>query len=326
MHRDWERFLLNSGATIAHGRVDGFGNPTAEAGAAASGNIVTDLSQFTLIGISGSDTSTFLQGQFTCNMDKIEEGTVSHGAWCNPKGRVMANFLILKGSSQLFLLLPLALKQRFIQRLRMYVLRADVTIEDLEAQYILLGIRGGELPPGPVSFQLPDEMDRYIIAATVENGKRLWRELTGVLTPVGSQHWGLYDILQGLPWVVDETSEQLLPQSLNLDLLGGLSFDKGCYLGQEIIARMHFRGRLKQRMYLASLQASHPPQPGAKLYAPGSEQGIGTVVNAAQHPDGDWRILAITDIATAKDKAVHLGNANGPQLHYLPLPYSISSD
>jgi len=235
----------------------------------------------------------------------LEEGSLSHGGWCNQKGRVFVNFLIFNLENIYYLLLSSKLKQSFIQRLKMYVLRADVAIHDRCDDIIRIGVRGKEivktlaqtisnLPATPLNVtrseglmavSIPDNIPRLILLGAAKQIQTIWEDLATEYPGISSQYWQLYDILCGIPWVDDVTTESFLPQTLNLDCIGGLDFNKGCYLGQEIISRLYFRGSLKQRMYLAKLSTGSPPAPGTKLYSQNTERSIGTVINTANHPE-----------------------------------------
>ncbi len=121
-------------------------------------------------------------------------------------------------------------------------------------------------------------------------------------------------------------TESFLPQTLNLDCIGGLNFNKGCYLGQEIISRLHFRGSLKQRMYLTKLSTGSPLAPGTKLYSQNTERNIGTIINIANHPDNAYQVLAAIDIDQTTDNNVHLNDTSGPVLMFEPLPYAFDEN
>ena len=308
-----------------------------QAAGADHADTITELARFALLGIRGRDRITFLQGQFTCDVNAIPTNTISHGAWCNTKGRVLANFLLCRLDTELLLLLPGELKDNFLKRLRMYVLRADVTITDLTQSHALLGITVEqqhasinlllqELPQqsyqitcreGLIIGRLPGTPTRYLLCATQPEAQTLRQQIEDKLQPVDERAWQLQEILAGLPWVIGATSEQFLPQSLNLDTLGGLSYNKGCYLGQEIIARMHFRGQLKQRMYRAAADTANDPLPGSKLYMPGAEQSVGAVVNTARHPEGGCSLLIICDIEQARDNHLHIGSPEGDVIRFI---------
>jgi hypothetical protein len=144
----------------------------------------------------------------------------------------------------------------------------------------------------------------------------------------GPDFWALLDIRAGLPTVYDQTAEAFVPQMANLQLVEGVSFTKGCYTGQEVVARMQYLGKLKRRMYLARIAAADVPPPGTDLYAPGSEsgQGTGKVVDARRAPAGDIEALVVVETGSAETGDVRLGGPDGPPLTFSPLPYPLPAD
>jgi folate-binding protein YgfZ len=168
--------------------------------------------------------------------------------------------------------------------------------------------------------------DRYQVVAAREKAQALLASLASGTEKAGSDYWNWLDIRAGVPVILPATQEQFVPQMVNLDLIGGVSLEKGCYPGQEIVARMHYRGTLKQRMYLANIAGIDLAQPGDKLYSPDfGDQACGTVVNAARSLEGGCDLLAVIQIASAIKGDVHWKAQNGPALKFLLLPYTIPS-
>ena len=169
------------------------------------------------------------------------------------------------------------------------------------------------------------EEERYEIAVPRDKAAGFMEALEAGAERSGAS-WDLLDIRAGIPVITAATQEAFVPQMVNLDVLGGVSFEKGCYPGQEIVARMHYRGTLKQRMYLAHVEGTEQPQPGDKLYSPAfGEQSSGTIVNAAAAPDGGSDVLAVVQIAAGgTNSEVHWKNPAGPRLTFRTLPYSVS--
>jgi len=164
--------------------------------------------------------------------------------------------------------------------------------------------------------------NRYEIAAANES-PRLVESLSEGAVKADPEYWEWLDIRAGVPVILPQTQEQFVPQMVNLDLIGGVSFEKGCYPGQEIVSRMHYRGTLKQRMYLANIAGTDHPQPGDKLYsAHFGEQACGTIVNAARSPEGGCDVLAVIQIAVASKGDIHWKASDGPALKFEPLPYA----
>ena len=209
------------------------------------------------IRIDGTDAAGFLHGQFTTDITGLAPGQTGLSAWCDPKGRVIATFILARLDDTFQLLLPGALKEIFIKRLRMYVLRADVNIVDA----------GAEIEKIP--------------------------ELPTYLSELDSESWETASIRRGIPWLYKETSARFLPQELNLDELDAVSFTKGCYPGQEIIARLRYRGQVKRRLCHATAENKTRLEPGTALIADGEERNIGTVVNSAATDTGQELLIVL---------------------------------
>ena len=336
----WHDFLRERGASFAGATVPDFGDAGAELAAARDTAVLCDLGPCAVISIEGSDAASFLQGQFTNDVARLEAGASQRSAWCSPKGRVLANFLLRRASAERFeLLLPAALVEPIAKRLGMYVLRAKVRIVDATAETVRLGLGGpaaaaciaatiGMTPPvhhsttleGASLIVLAD--NRFLLLATPESAPALWDTLAKRARPAGFPCWEWLTVRAGVPIVTPATQDLFLPQMLNLDALGAVAFDKGCYTGQEIVARTHYLGRLKERLALAHVEAS-PPAAGARLYAGAfGAEPCATVVTAVPSPEGGSDLLAVARIATLDD-SLHLADRDGPPVALLPLPYAV---
>jgi tRNA-modifying protein YgfZ len=291
-----------------------------------------------LLRFSGDDAQTFLHNQLTCDVAALGPGRSTYGAYCTPKGRILASFLLWRTDSAYFMQLPAALREPIQKQLTKFILRSKVQAADATGEWVLLGASDGDaatlaqratgkapasvheaaLAPGVTAIRLPGDRCEVVVrwdkaAAVVESG---WQN-------AGPEYWEWLDIRAGIPVITPATQEEFVPQMVNLDLIGGVSFEKGCYPGQEIVARMHYRGTLKQRMYRASISGSDAPHPGDKLYSHDfGEQACGTIVNAASAPGGGHEVLASIQIAAADKDGVHWKSLHGPALKWLPLPYS----
>jgi folate-binding protein YgfZ len=297
-----------------------------------------------LIRFSGVEAQAFLHNQLSCDIAALTFGHSTYGAYCTPKGRVLASFLLWRSEQGLFMQLPSSLREPIQQQLSKFILRSKVKVEDASSDRALIGVAGKDaaallrqvleaipkLPhdvvhvDGVTVLRLP--VDRYQIVVSREHAPRL-AEALGAADKAGPEHWEWLAIRAGIPVILPATQEQFVPQMVNLDLIGGVSFQKGCYPGQEIVARMHYRGTLKQRMYLANVAAAERPQPGDKLYSPGfGDQASGAIVNAARAPDSGHDVLAVVQIASAERGDIHWKSLDGPVLKLLPLPYLVTSD
>jgi len=348
MISDWKEFLQNAGAEFDASGVAHYGNPRRELSVAITGNVFADLSHYGLIAVHGDDAETFMQGQFINDVRGVDDTHSQLSGLCNPKGRLLASFRIFRHGDSYYLCLPGEMIEDVINRLRMYVLRSKVTLEEASDTFVHLGISGSEaeqelrnftggLPTdineaaqqnNQVVIQVPGIHPSYEIFTTVENARHLWDKLNVQSAPIGSDAWRLLDIQAGIPVITPETREAFVPQMVNLQLIAGLSFQKGCYTGQEIVARMQYLGKLKRRMYLASADTETPPQPGGEVFAGDNEtQSVGKLVSVAPHPDGGFSLLVVLQIANAEgDTGLHLGSVEGPAITLEQLPYPFPNE
>ena len=342
MNSAWQQHLTQFGATFEDQRVLQFGDSNTEINAAASGTVLADLSHFGLIGFSGEDTQTFLQGQLTNDVRQVNATQSQYSSYCTPKGRMLASFLVWQNADSHFIQLPAELQASIQKRLAMFVMRAKVKVRDASEEFIRFGMAGDEAEallrthfqtlPGAAQevvhlehssvIRLPG--NRFEIIAHPQHAAPLWDALSKAATPVGAGVWEWLDIQAGVPVISLATQDQFVPQMVNYEVIGGVSFTKGCYPGQEIVARTQYLGRLKRRMYLATLQTDTPPAAGDVLYGTDMEgQATGMVVNAQPAPDGGFNLLAVIQISSAEGSEIHWKTLDGPPLQLKPLPYSL---
>jgi folate-binding protein YgfZ len=307
-------------------------------------SVYRELAHFGLVRFSGTESPTFLHNQLTCDVAGLAAGGSTYGSYCTPKGRMLATFLLWRAGEDFFMQLPSSLREPIQKQLSKYILRAKVKTTDVSSEWTLIGVSGknsaalvqqavGGAPntvhgvaqtSDAMAIKLPGE--RYEIVAAREKAQALLASLASSAEKAGPDYWDWLDIRAGIATILPATQEAFVPQMVNLDLIGGVSLTKGCYPGQEIVARMHYRGTLKQRMYLANIAGNDAPQPGDKLYSPDfGEQACGTIVNAARSPEGDHDVLAVIQIASAEKGNVHWKSPNGPSLKLLPPPYAVTS-
>jgi len=302
-----------------------------------------DLSHFGLIRIHGEDARQLLQGQLTNDIEKVTPSISQLSSYCSPKGRMLASFRVLERDGDLLLMLPAERLETTLKRLRMFVLMSKAELSDASADLVGIEISGDcaaeLLPIDPPAeddgvstlddytvIRIPGDRPRYQVLGPNEAMQALWTEAAQTATPISHRRWQLLDIRAGIPTVVDATAEAFVPQMANLQALKGVSFTKGCYTGQEIVARMQYLGKLKRRMYRAEIDSPQQPQPGDELFSEhsASGQGTGKVVSAAPSPEGGYEILAVIEISAADADKVHLGDPAGPRLQFLDLPYELS--
>lgn len=344
MYSDWQDFLIRTGARRAPdgpGIAD-FGDPHAERVAAAEAAIVTDLSASAVLRVAGADAAAFLQGQVSCDVREVTPETSRYGSYNSPKGRVLALFLLWQHDGAYWMQLPAALAEPVRRRLSMFVLRSRVTLSDVSAEWIRIGVGGPRalsclsdalaVDTGPahgvrrvgagVLLVLPG--GRHELVLPIGEAQPAWQRLVAHARPAGDALWETLAIAAGEPAVYPATQDRFVAQFLNLDLIGGVSFSKGCYTGQEIVARTHYLGRLKQRMLRARVAAGAAPHPGDELYSADlGDQACGIVVRAAPALGDGYELLAAIRIESASGHAVHWRSPDGPVLDWLPLPYAL---
>lgn len=212
------------------------------------------LSSLGLIQVIGVDAEKFLQGQLTCDVREVNAQQYRLGAHCDPKGRVQATFRLFEHQEDYYFLLPKNVIPHLLQCLQKYAVFSKVKLDEVNA---------------------PEILELF--------GQTLWSDKSA---------WELQDILAGIPTIYPETIGEFTPHQINYQLINGVSFNKGCYTGQEIIARMHYLGKPKQQMYRVSFVCEHPPTPGTKIYN-SNAQKVGTLVTAAPVAQNDYQALAV---------------------------------
>lgn len=339
----WQDFLLERGARIDAAAVSHFGDAAAELHAARDGGIVAPLTHLGLLGCSGEDAQTFLHGQLSNDVKQLAPEHSEYAAYCSAKGRMLANFLVWREQQTYCLQLARSLLPAVQKRLSMFVLRAKVKLADESESRPVLGLAGSAAAGALQEFfpVLPQQAHdvvhhpangtliavpgaRFQLVAELESAKRLWHKLAAVLRPVGTPCWEWLEIRNGLPLITSATQEQFVPQMANMELIGAVNFHKGCYPGQEIVARTQYLGQLKRRMVLAHVAGEVMPQPGDALFSTTLEgQASGMVVNAQAAPDGGYDLLAVMQTASVTQATVHFKFADGPRLSIQALPYAV---
>lgn len=342
----WQQFLIDTCGAQATAEGLRF-TPTQEPESSlVERQMLTDLSGTGILSVTGEDAETFLNGQLTNDIREVSETRSQLSAFCNPKGRALALFRILRRDDSWILTLPAALTEPTLKRLRMYVLRSRVEIRQHTSDLACLGVSGpdvettlsaalGQVPQsegdclmrhGVSAIRLRGPAPRFELLGPITEMQALWTRLMPASVVAGGTHWRLLDILGGVPGVFPGTVEAFVPQMINLDLLGGISFTKGCYTGQEIVARTHYLGKLKRRMY--RLQLDNPgdsPDPGTPVFsAVRADEAVGSLVDAQVDPAGGIACLAVLRVEAASDE-LHLGAASGPVLDMRALPYDLET-
>ncbi len=339
MSTSWLDFLKSRGARAVSPATIDFGDPVAELRAAQAGGVISPLSHLATLGFSGADATTFLQGQVSCDVARLDTAHAALGCYCTPQGRMLANFVLWRSGDELRMALSADIAGAVQKRLQMFVLRSKVSIA--ESGLSLLGIAGGAgervlsealgaTPSAAMGLQnagsatiikLLDE--RFLVAVPAVETPALWQSLSASLAPVGTAAWQWLDVVAGVPLVTGPTQDQFVPQMANLELIGGIDFQKGCYTGQEVIARAQYRGKVKRRMYLAHV-AGDAPRAGDPIVGGGDADAPGgLIVNAAASPAGGYDVLAVLQDAAVAAGDLHLRVPDGPVLEVRALPYGV---
>ncbi|OGT02511.1 MAG: folate-binding protein [Gallionellales bacterium RBG_16_57_15] len=343
MNPDWQNFLVRHAAAIDSGVTRHFGDAAAELCATAQTTVLCDLSQFGTLRVSGEEAQAFLQNMLSNDIRDVGAGRAQLSSLNTPKGRMVASMLIWRNGDDYLLQLPRALCEPLRKKLGMYVLRAKVKISDASDEIVVLGLSGenaqeilgkqfGELPQLPFGFidngqagVLKFSDTRFQVSVAVQHAPALWQVFSQHAQPVGGVCWDWLTIRAGIPVILPQTQEQFVPQMTNFDLVGGVNFKKGCYPGQEIVARMQYLGKLKRRMYLAHIDGNEAPRPGDELFSADDMEGqaSGLIVNATSAPNGGYDMLAVVRISSRETQTVHWKSPQGVVLQFLPLPYPL---
>lgn len=321
----------------ANARFDGvtvasFGDPRGEFEAATRNGVKCPLLSRGLVRFSGNDAQSFINAQFTTNCLQLTPSQGQLSAWCDPKGRVLFLFFLFTNGEDYYAALPAAQIAKFVQRLRMYVLRAAVEINDVTADYQQIGIVHGALDEpaasAPWSVSVTDQLiagirfgpgaARTLAIVTATDASDFW--LAEPHACAGEPVWQAMNALSGVPELDDASSGEYVPQQLNLDRLDAVSFAKGCYPGQEIVARLKYRGEVKKRLAAARCTGGAAIASGAAMRLPNENHTVGRVLRAIAVGADECILSAVVDVAADWSKIAVEGH-EGIELRRLALPY-----
>jgi folate-binding protein YgfZ len=347
MSDSWVNTLIGMGAQFSDGRLAGFTGISAESAMAMSAGIC-DLSHYGLIKITGDDAGKFLHAQFTNDVAALQSGESQLNGWCSPKGRLLVVFWLWRVDDAYYMLLQKSLQLTIQKRLGMFILRSKVTLEDVSATTVRIGLVQALPALGTDHPYAADDILSSVIPAlgNVTNTDRgtsarlgpsrtvlitsptiaeaVWKELGKTSHLLAANEWDLAGINEGVIEVVPDTQDSYVPQMANLELVGGVSFKKGCYPGQEIVARTQYRGILKRRMAKVSHLSSIPLKPGTPVYSPQfPDQSVGSVALSARSSTSSVVALVVVQLESINSNSLFLDIACTPENH-LPvsaLPY-----
>ncbi|WP_290647719.1 hypothetical protein [Aquisalimonas sp.] len=336
---DWYTLLsLQQARFDGQGRLLDFGDAAGELHAVLGAGGVMPLPGVGVIRVVGQDAPAFLHAQLSHSVD--DQGTEQWrlAGYCNPKGRLLGLFQVVRLEADDFLLLTDAsLIEPLVKRLRMFVLRARVALQDFTAHAGVWGATGsgaaalteltGTLPQGvgaamhagdTTVLNLNADTERFLVIAHARDAAGLWRGLTAGSRPITPAAWTLLEVRAGVPSITAGTSERFVPQQVNLDLIDGIDFRKGCYPGQEVVARMHYRGKASRRMFGLATPGGQAPAPGDSVLTADGETA-GEIVQGVAGPTG-VEALAVLRVEFRDRQDLRIA---GQAARFMPLPYPV---
>ena len=299
----------------------------------------TALNHLGVIRVTGADAVNFLQGQLTQDVALMGPSQAHLAAFCNAKGRMQASFVLFKrGDDDILMLCSRDILTQTLKRLSMFVLRAKVKLTDASADFSLFGLVGDAIESiagrtnACWSKRDFDAVNWVFLYPGAGQARALWCASAGTPAPSGQilsvDLWAWLEVQSGIAMITQPIFEAFVPQMLNYESVGGVSFKKGCYPGQEIVARSQFRGTLKRRAYLVQSEAQMAIGQ-AVFHALDAEQPCGLVAASAANPAGGFNAIVSMQTSAASDAAsghLTLSSATGPVLSILPLPYPLLED
>lgn len=343
MTKDWQAFVATQGGVLgSSGHTEYFDKwPYA----APSDNLLIDGSLLATLVLSGPDAQKFLQGQITQDVKLLDQSRGFFTDTCNPKGRIIGSFIVLPDTpEQLRLLVPANNAEHLLAHFKKYLVFSKATLSPSDA-FTTLILSGPSAPqqlanlavntpegtgkvvktagqgePDLLAYQSTD--GALMLNLPAPRAQTLWLALQNQLVPAGARAWRSLQIHQGIVWVDGNTREHYTPHQLNHQHLEAISFRKGCYTGQEVVARMHYKATLKSHTYLFTLTAAEAPSVFDEVRT--DDQKVGEVVCVESTGQHQWALLA--DVKTAAlDQPLHLGDRSTEKLHQDALPYAINN-
>ena len=322
MNTTWQAFLTTRGGRLDNRLVTDFGDPANELLAAQAATIVVPLDHLAVIECAGDDAKPFLHNQLTSDVNHLDAGMAQYSSWCTHKGRMQASFVLYSHGADYRALLAADLREVTLKQLQRYVLRSKVRLGDLSGDHVALGVAGDQASAALSAAGLPVpeaamttagfatgtvirlDTRRFIVVADAAVAPALYDQLATIARPAGVPAWQWLDIEAGIVLVTAAIKEEFVPQMVNFDKIGGVSFHKGCYPGQEVVARAQYLGKIKRHLYRIATDSAIAP--GTSLFRQGSpEQPCGLIASAAPAPDGQHAALAVIK-EEATDDGMHL--------------------
>jgi folate-binding protein YgfZ len=299
-------------------------------------NGIAPLPHLGIIRAAGADAAGFLHNQLTNDVLLMKEGQCRLAAFCNAKGRMQASFVVYKRSAdELLLICRKDLMAQTVKRLSMFVLRAKAKLSDATDEFQLLGLAGDAALAAlhgsttePWQRHTAGAADVLTLYPALGQPRVFWLAPKDVAAPTGpalsADLWQVGEVMSGIAWVELATFEAFVPQMLNYESVDGVNFKKGCYPGQEIVARSQFRGTLKRRAFI--VQSEVALTAGQDVFSSSdATQPCGLVAQAASDGASHAAVIEL-QLSATDNSSLHLGVADGPVLSLLPLPYALRED
>ncbi|WP_028486379.1 CAF17-like 4Fe-4S cluster assembly/insertion protein YgfZ [Thiomicrorhabdus chilensis] len=350
----WQAFLTEQGAQLdEHGKIVTFGHAEVERYLIKHGPVLTSLNEQALLKVSGSDAFDFLQGQLTADLAEVTDQNAQLSSYCDPKGNVLAVFLIFKYQNDFYLSFEGSLQSAIQKRLSMFVLRSDVQVTDAHDHLVHIGYGGefGDLDiqrrlntkvkevyeTGLVEMEgmeqvcvvkVPGPYHKYDLFGPADQIQQAWLKLRDNCDFTNSQDWRLLNIAAGIPEITRANSGTLMAQFLNLDKLNAINFKKGCFPGQEIIARIHYRGKVTKRMLRLHLEEALSLSAGETLKLKDSAGKTHSFDVISANPDvlSGTRCLAVASLKPLESVEGNLMTESGKAAIIEPMPYSLTDE
>ena len=344
MNNAWQNFLTSKGILAKEASANatsGSGQPFESPDASCR---LHTLSTHGLLRISGPEAPSFLQSQLTNDVTQVTASIGQLNAYCSPKGRALALFSMIKHADAFYIILPTEVLPAFHQRLKMFILMAKVTIEDDSDQHACFGVSGTEAKAAlqTAGFKVPSEHYhteaneqlliqklpaargeyRFAVIGPPDQLIPLWQKLSPTSVNSTETFWQRDTILTGIPTMTTDIVDTFIPQMLNLDLIDAVSFTKGCYPGQETVARTRHLGKLKRRTFLLQIDTAHAPAIGSKI-EDDDENTLGQIINVSAHTPDSCVALAVLNLDAADAKSLQLADANKTPASLITMPYDL---
>jgi folate-binding protein YgfZ len=298
------------------------------------------LDDLTTLHITGNDATRFLHAQFTNDLENLPVDSWQYRSYCTPKGRLLAFMTIARLQDKEYLLfLPKKVSENILPRLRMFVMRDDVTITPQQESSVITGLLGSASIFASAGLDVENETGKLsnkgnhcTLTLDAESGRYLCISEqdslnTSPFETASRDDWTLFDIQAGIPAILSETQEAYVPQMVNLDLIGAVNFKKGCYPGQEIVARVHYLGKIKQRMYVLTTESMEMAKPADNIFINGMpDKPAGTIVQAAKNESSQLLQAVLQTKAVDENADFRLATEDGEKITLATQPYSVADE